>query len=107
MSAQFAFDTAVLANDEKPQLFGDFKQELERAEVSVRYPQIALLDDSKHVVQQRAFRGMAVFREKRMRGQSHVRLQNRQHSAGQRSIPDGAQILQTMLRGGQVVAIQD
>jgi hypothetical protein len=45
----------MLADDEKGEFLGDFKQELQRTEIAIRNPEIALVHTGQHVVQQRPF----------------------------------------------------
>src|SRR5579883_973691 len=67
-SRQAALCRAVLADDEKPQLLPDFKEKLQRAEVAIRDPQIVLGHYFQHLVQQRAFLGMPIGRQKHLGG---------------------------------------
>src|SRR5262249_3897230 len=104
---QLPGDGAVLADHEAGPLDVDAEQELEGAEVAVGQPQVAALNQGQDVGQEGAFLGLAVLGEEDG-GDGHGGLvEDDQGRAGQGGGPGGAQLLEAVLGGGEVVAVED
>jgi hypothetical protein len=97
----------MLANKEKRQFIGDFKQKLQGAKVAVGHPQVPRADRLQDVVQQRALLRMPVGSEKHIAGQVEFGIHDDQDLARQRRRPGVAQRFQAMLRRRQVIAIEN
>ena len=92
---------------EKSQFPCNCEEKLLRAEVAVRHPHIAFMHRPLDIVEQDAFRSMAVGRKKNVGGQTGFRLQDDQNSTRQGSVPDGPQRLQAMFGARQLVAVEN
>ena len=85
----------------------DPEEEVGRAEVAVRDPQVPRRDGLKDLIQQRPLLGMAALAEDGVDGQHPFGVEDDEGMAGQGPGPHRPQLLDAVLGPGQVVAVED
>ena len=97
----------MLSDHEESAPLRDPEEEVGRAEVAVGDPEILRRDDLQDLVQQRPFLGMTVFTQDHVGGQHQPGVEDDQRMAGQGPGADRPQLLEPVLRPGEMVAVED
>ena len=98
---------AVLTNDELAATRRNAEQETDRAEISVRDPQVLRLDRFQQFRQQGTFLGMSVFARQHIDHQTILRVEDDESLPGQRCRVQLAQFTNPSVGPTQVVSIDD
>jgi hypothetical protein len=96
----------VLADHERARAGGDADQEMGHAEIAVRQPHVAGLHERQHLAQQRPLLRVRVLTRDHAVGQPGGGVEGHQTEPGQRAGGLVARLLQAVLGGGQMIAVE-